>query len=154
MPELGETGPAGPIKVVAPRLSFAGLISHGDATLSFIGDGVDPQAEAAFGNGLQISAGSNLMPGERKSVIVGEGLARNLGIGVGDTVVLLANTATGGTNAVELSVRGLFSTVTKAYDDAALRIPVGACCELPDLFEHLEIARIEFDRARLSRADL
>ncbi|MEO7726719.1 MAG: FtsX-like permease family protein [Burkholderiales bacterium] len=123
-PLLGETENAGAIKVVAPRLSFSGLISHGDATLSFIGEGVDPLAEAAFGNGLQISSGSNLKADDRKSVIVGEGLARNLGITVGDTVVLLANTATGGTNAVELSVRGLFSTVTKAYDDAALRIPI------------------------------
>ena len=124
VPQLGDAGNAGNIKVVAPRLSFSGLISHGDATLSFIGEGVDPRAEAAFGNGLQISSGSNLVADDRKSVIVGEGLARNLGVTVGDTVVLLANTATGGTNAVELSVRGLFSTVTKAYDDAALRIPI------------------------------
>src|SRR5690348_763815 len=36
------------IKAVAPRLSFGGLISHGDATLSFIGDGVDPHEQAAF----------------------------------------------------------------------------------------------------------
>ncbi len=124
VPQLEETGNAGAIKVVAPRLSFSGLISHKEATLSFIGEGVDPRAEAAFGNGLQISSGSNLAADDRKSVIVGEGLARNLGVTVGDTVVLLANTATGGTNAVELSVRGLFSTVTKAYDDAALRIPI------------------------------
>ena len=124
VPQVGDASNAGAIKVVAPRLSFSGLISHGDATLSFIGEGVEPHAEAAFGNGLQISSGSNLAADDRKSVIVGEGLARNLGVTVGDTVVLLANTATGGTNAVELSVRGLFSTVTKAYDDAALRIPI------------------------------
>ncbi len=30
---------------VAPRLSFSGLISHGDATISFIGEGVDPDAK-------------------------------------------------------------------------------------------------------------
>jgi putative ABC transport system permease protein len=123
-PQLGDAATTAAIKAVAPRLSFSGLISHGDATLSFIGEGVDAQAEAAFGNGLQISAGSNLAADARKSVIVGEGLARNLGVSVGDTVVLLANTATGGTNAVEVTVRGLFSTVTKAYDDAALRIPI------------------------------
>ena len=124
VPQLGDAGNAGAIKVVAPRLSFSGLLSHGDATLSFIGEGVDPSAEAAFGNGLQISSGTNLVPDDPKSVIVGEGLARNLGVTVGDTVVLLANTATGGTNAVEVTVRGLFSTVTKAYDDAALRLPI------------------------------
>jgi putative ABC transport system permease protein len=53
---------------------------------------------------------------------VGQGLAGNLGVKVGDKVVLLANTQTGGVNAVEGRVRGLFSTVTKAYDDRAIRL--------------------------------
>ncbi|WP_324544729.1 ABC transporter permease, partial [Nitrosomonas europaea] len=48
------------IKTIVPRLSFSGLISHGDATLSFIGEGVDPQEQVYFGNALKISTGSNL----------------------------------------------------------------------------------------------
>ena len=62
---------------------------------------------------------------------MGRGLAANLGAKVGDTVVLLANTASGGINAVEVRVRGLFSTITKAYDDVALRVPLPpprSCC--------------------------
>ncbi len=39
-------------------------------------------------------------------------------------MVLVANTATGGINAVEVKVRGLFATITKAYDDSALRVPI------------------------------
>jgi putative ABC transport system permease protein len=49
---------------------------------------------------------------------------------VGDRVVLLANTASGGINAVEAHVRGLFSTVTKAYDDSALRLPLPVARQL------------------------
>jgi putative ABC transport system permease protein len=124
IPELGSPEAPQEIKTVAPRLSFSGLISRGESTISFIGDGVSPQAEAAFGNGLQISKGKNLAEDDPNSVIVGEGLARNLGVDVGDRVVLLATTASGGTNAVEVTVRGLFSTVTKAYDDSALRVPL------------------------------
>ena len=124
IPELEAPNEARRIKTVAPRLSFSGLVSHGDATLSFIGDGVSPQDEAAFGKGVQISAGKNLSADAPLSVIMGEGLARNLGVKVGDKVVLLANTASGATNAVEVAVVGLFSTVTKAYDDAALRVPI------------------------------
>jgi putative ABC transport system permease protein len=118
------------IKVIAPRLSFNGLISHADSTLSFIADGVSPQAEAAFGRGVQITAGEKLSGSEPMSVIIGVGLARNLGVSVGDKVVLLANTASGGTNGVELSVRGLFSTVSKAYDDVALQVPIDTAREL------------------------
>ena len=71
------------IKAVAPRLSFSGLISHGESTLSFIGDGDDPQQQAAFGDALQISAGRNLSADDPLGIIVGEGLARNLGVMLG-----------------------------------------------------------------------
>jgi putative ABC transport system permease protein len=118
------------IKAVAPRLSFGGLISHGEATLSFIGDGIDPGEQSAFGDSLQIAAGQNLSPNDSKAIIMGEGLARNLGVNIGDRVVLLAKTTSGGINAVEVSVRGFFSTVTKAYDDSALRIPISTARQL------------------------
>jgi putative ABC transport system permease protein len=39
-------------------------------------------------------------------------------------VVLLANTGSGGINAIEVKVVGIFATITKAYDDFALRIPL------------------------------
>lgn len=130
VPELEAPNVPHEIKTVAPRLSFSGLVSHGESTLSFIGDGVSPEHEAAFEDGLQISAGKNLSAGNPRDIIMGEGLARNLGVGVGDRVVLLASTASGGTNAVEVTVRGLFSTVTKSYDDAALRVPLVTAREL------------------------
>ena len=116
----GEPG----VAAVAPRLSFSGLISHGDATLSFIGEGVDPDAEAQLSRSLSIVQGEGLSMGAPDGIILGQGLAANLGAGIGDTVVLVANTATGGVNAVEVKVRGLFATITKAYDDSALRVPI------------------------------
>jgi putative ABC transport system permease protein len=124
MPELEKGGESHRIKTVAPRLSFSGLISHGESTVSFIGDGVSPQEQAVFGNAVQISAGQNLSAEHSSGIIVGEGLARNLGVKVGDHVILLATTASRGTNAVEVTIRGLFSTVTKSYDDAAIRVPI------------------------------
>lgn len=36
------------VRAIAPRLSLVGLISLGDSTLSFMGDGVDPVAEREF----------------------------------------------------------------------------------------------------------
>ena len=72
----------------------------------------------------------NLSTDDRKGVIVGEGLARNLGANVGDQVILLASTASGGINAVEVTIRGLFSTVTKSYDDSALRMPIDTARQL------------------------
>ena len=119
-----------PIKTIVPRLSFSGLVSHGEATLSFIGEGVNPQEQVYFGNALKISTGSNLSADHSDHLIMGEGLARNLGVTTGDQIVLLVNTATGGINAVEMTVGGLFSTVTKSYDDSALRLPISAAQQL------------------------
>ncbi|SFN87632.1 ABC transporter permease [Nitrosospira briensis] len=130
VPELETPGEPAEIKAVATRLSFSGLISHGEATISFIGDGDDPRQQAVFGDALQISAGRHLSLDDPLGIIVGEGLARNLGVGVGDQVILLATTASRGTNAVEVTIRGLFSTVTKSYDDAALRMPIETARQL------------------------
>ncbi len=112
------------VRTVAPRLALAGLISHGEATVSFLGEGVDPAAERDVSRVLIISGGENLSPDDPKGILLGRGLAENLGVKVGDTVVLLTNLPSGGISAVEGHVRGLFNTVSKAYDDSALRLPL------------------------------
>lgn len=114
---------------VAQRLVFNGLISHEDSTLSFIGEGVDP-AKDPYARNLSIVAGEGLSADDPKGVLLGFGLAANLGVKTGDTVVLLANTATGGINAVEGHVRGLAATNLKAYDDVMLRVPIATAREL------------------------
>src|SRR3569832_154250 len=106
------------VEVVTPRLAFSGLISHGDATVSFLGEGVQPDTEARVSLQLHMTAGSGLSSATAKETILGEGLAKSLGVVPGDRVILLANTASGGVNAVELQVRGIFQTTTKAYDEA------------------------------------
>ena len=128
-PDISASMEARTVKTIAPRLSFSGLISHGASTISFIGDAVSPQDEVAFGDGLEIASGKNLSTDPR-TVIIGEGLARNLGIKVGDRVVLMASTTSGGTNGVEVTVQGLFQTASKAYDDSALRLPLATAREL------------------------
>lgn len=112
------------VKVVAPRLSFNGLLSHGDTTIGVIGEGIDPEKEKAFRPDLSIQEGVGLDPNQPLSAVIGNGLAANLGIKSGDKAVLLANTVSGGINAVELNVVGIFSTANKAFDDSALRIPL------------------------------
>ncbi len=112
------------METVAPRLAFNGLISVGESTVSFLGEGVDPQRERLLSGAMVIVAGEDLADDDVNGIIVGQGLARSLGLRPGQTVVLLANTATRGLGAVEVHVRGIFATVTKAYDDYAIRVPL------------------------------
>lgn len=114
---------------VAPRLQFTGLVSHGDSTLSFIGEGVDPAKDPALRN-LHVVKGKPLGQGDGREILMGVGLADNLGVQVGDTVVLLVNTPSGGINAVEGTVIGLTFTAMKALDDSVLRISIDMAREL------------------------
>jgi putative ABC transport system permease protein len=107
---------------VAPRLRFTGLVSLGNSTLSFLGRGLDPDREVGAKDAMVVESGRGLSNTDPRGVLLGQGLATNLGAKVGDTVVLLVNRRNGTLNGVEAKVRGIFSTVTKAYDDMAVHV--------------------------------
>lgn len=110
--------------VVAAKLSFVGLASHGERTVSFVGEGVEPQREQALSSELVIDRGRPLESIDERSLLLGEGLAKVLGADVDDLVTILVTTPAGGVNAIEAKVAGIFHTSTKAYDDRALRLPL------------------------------
>ncbi|WP_418647087.1 ABC transporter permease [Thauera butanivorans] len=117
-------------RTVTPRLAFSGLLSKDEATVSFVGEGISPEQEQPIARAITIVAGKDLTESPPDSVLLGEGLAANLDASPGDRVVLLATTASGGINAVELTVAGLFATITKAYDDTVLRAPIDVARKL------------------------
>lgn len=122
------------VEAVAPRLQFTGLVSKDEVTISFLGQGVSPAREAVIARSeyttINIAEGQGLDEAAPGEVIMGRGLATNLGAGVGDTIVLLVNTPSGGINAVEVRVRGLFFSVAKAFDDSAIRVPLSMAHKL------------------------
>lgn len=122
--ELQSLSTAPGVQVVAPRLAFTGLISFGEATLSFSGEGVDPGKEIRLSKGIQIVSGEPMSPSDPTGLVIGEGLAANLGVKVGDRVVLLVTTKSRGVNGVDCHVRGIFSTYSKSFDDSSLRVPL------------------------------
>jgi len=115
---------------VAQRLAFSGLISHGDTTVSFIGEGIEPKQEELVSSHIHIRSGSNLDDENKRTVLIGNGLAKKLGVAPGDTVVLLVTTASGTPNAIEATVSGTFFTATKEFDDNALRLPINVTRKL------------------------
>ncbi|MDB5888004.1 MAG: transporter permease, partial [Rhodocyclales bacterium] len=118
------------VVAVTPRLALSGLISLGDKTIGFLGEGIDPVREESISRRMDIHSGHNLQRADEKSVLLGEGLATALDAKAGDRVVLLAKTVTGSQNAVECVIAGTFSTSVKAYDDAFLRLPIDIAQQL------------------------
>lgn len=113
------------LRSLAPRLMLTGLVSRGDATVSFTGEGIDPAKELIDNRSLRILEGDRLQAGNRNEVLLGQGLATLLGAHAGDDVVVLVNIPRGGINAVDARVAGIFASVSKAYDDSALLTSIG-----------------------------
>src|SRR6185369_5499616 len=109
---------------LTPRLAFSGLASFGDVTVSFSGEGIDPERERPISNRITIKEGQDLENLGESATILGEGLAKALGVKPGDTIVLLGTAANGSANAIEVKVAGIFFTIYKDYDDTALRLPI------------------------------
>lgn len=109
---------------VTQRLAFSGLISSGDLTVAFAGEGIDPQRERPISDRITVLEGQLLEHGDERKAMLGEGLARSLGAKTGDSIVLLTTAATGGPSAIEVTVAGIFATISKEYDDTAVRLPI------------------------------
>lgn len=115
---------------VTQRLAFSGLASHGDVTLAFVGEGIDPERERPISSRIRIQSGKDLEGPGQAAVLLGEGLAHSLGVKAGDAIVLLATAANGSPNAIEIGVAGTFATISKEYDDVALRLPIALARKL------------------------
>lgn len=120
------------VRFITPRISFSGLLSTGENTISILGQGVDPIGEKTIGiiegasAGVAIEAGENLSSDDMYDVVIGTGLAKAMGSKVGDFIILVSNTVGGALNALDMKVKGIFFTASKEFDDRALRMPITA----------------------------
>jgi putative ABC transport system permease protein len=122
--ELSQLEKTTGLTSITPRLAFSGLASFGDVTVTFSGEGIDPVREKPISTRITIKEGRDLERLDESSAILGEGLAKSLGVKPGDLIVLLGTAANGSANAIEVTVAGTFFTIYKDYDDSALRLPI------------------------------
>jgi putative ABC transport system permease protein len=117
------------VVAVSPRLMISGLVSHGDVTVPFAGEAVEPAIDARISKDIAVD-GDALDAASPKGVILGRGLARALNVMRGDQVAFITTGASGGMSGVEGIVRGVYSTGVKAFDDVAVRMPLALGQEL------------------------
>jgi putative ABC transport system permease protein len=120
------------VRGVAPRIDFEGLISNGSKSTVFTGTGVDPAKEKPLQFKSELSSGQDL--GEEsqgaRQALLGAGLAHSLHAKIGDSLTLLAITADGALNGIDVEVSGIVTTGFKEVDDALLRVTVASAQQL------------------------
>jgi putative ABC transport system permease protein len=106
------------VNAVLPKVEFSGLISNGDKSTVMIATGIDPDAEFRVkGTFLTVTEGSVLTSGASEpEVMLGNALARSLKAKPGSSLTLLASTTEGALNAMDVRVKGVFSTGVPELD--------------------------------------
>lgn len=109
------------VRAVLPRVDFSGLVSNGEKSVVMVGLGVEPDAEFSVkGPFLTITEGEVLSNGANGSkgpeIMLGDALARNLKAKPGSSLTLLASTTEGSLNAMDVTVKAVFSTGVPEVD--------------------------------------
>lgn len=108
------------ITAVAPRTRFVAQVSNYTDQLPVLAAAVDPVRDpAVFRLPEHLSAGSWLGGGSRE-VVMGAGLAGELGLAMGDYVVVSATTVYENVNADEYLIKGLLETPIPDINDNGL----------------------------------
>jgi putative ABC transport system permease protein len=105
------------VRSILPRVEFSGLISNGEKSTVMVATGIDPDAEFAVkGPFLSVKAGQVLSSDERGMVMLGQALAKSLKAEPGSSLTILASTTEGALNALDVTVKGIFSTGVPEMD--------------------------------------
>lgn len=120
------------VHLALARLGFTGVINNGKRDLGVIGEGVEPAAEAELGTYLRYVEGRALSDADKDGIVLGQGVAKSLGLKAGDRVNLVISLAQGAVNMLDFEVVGIFQSFSKDFDARAVRIPLSAARSLMD----------------------
>jgi ABC-type lipoprotein release transport system permease subunit len=112
------------VQVATPRLFASGIVSAGDESVGVSIIGIDPSSPAnqPYIDGL--TGGEFIQADDREGILVGQTLADNIGLQVGDSVNLQANTSDGEVDGQNFTIRGIYSTGTPSYDQSTVFLPI------------------------------
>jgi putative ABC transport system permease protein len=112
------------VRGVAPRIEFYGMLSNGVKSSVFMGSAVNPHTEREMGFNPNVVSGRDLNASSDGEVeaLVGTGVAHSMSVKVGDGLTILAVTADGALNGIDVQIVGIVNTGFKDLDDRFLRI--------------------------------
>ncbi len=113
------------VTAAAPRVNGFAILANGPRSYGAMIVGVDPVNEAKVTSlGQRVDQGRYLQATDDASAVIGDALARNLGLGVGGKVTLLGSAVDGSVAADVLTVTGIFHTGIPDMDRSVLEMPL------------------------------
>ena len=113
------------VTAAAPRAYAGGLISSGEATSAGMLMGIDPQREVRLSRFLETLVEGGLPRAGRNELVIGGEMARQLSVGVGDELVVVAPGADGSMANDLFTVAGLFRTGLVDFDRTFAATAIG-----------------------------
>lgn len=108
------------VRQALASISFSGLITNGEKSTIYMGEGVEPEILQVRGPSMSLVEGRRLSLTQDLSrepeVLLGDRLAQTLSAEPGTGLTLLGTTADGVLNAVDVQVRGVVSTGVPEMD--------------------------------------
>jgi putative ABC transport system permease protein len=112
------------IKSLAPRIPFATALYRSGNTYKGMGMGVDFPLEETFqGLSKHLTRGSMPSMGAKETVL-SLGLAREMGVDVGDKITLFTKNSKGGMNGMTLKITGTMRFSVAAFDKSFFFLPL------------------------------
>jgi ABC-type lipoprotein release transport system permease subunit len=112
------------VRAATPVLWASGILATSEESVGVRVFGIDPLSEASAPFREGVVAGQFLAPDDRSGILIGERLARSLGVAAGDDVSLLINTSDEQPDEAIFTIRGLYNTDIPAYDEITIFLPL------------------------------
>lgn len=121
------------VTLTVGRIKFGVLLEHKGKNKPVFGTGIYPATEGRISHLDQKIVQGRLIEGGREEMNIGQNLARELGLKLGDTLTVVTQTAYGSISAMNLKVVGLFSFGVQSVDNTTFFIPLDKAQKLLDL---------------------
>lgn len=149
---IKQTAALNEIEYASGRITFYGLLSTGNSTISALFVGFDPVVEKRMKNGLHIVEGKNFSPSnpDKKVMLAGKGIIKKIGGKIGQELTILGSTYDGVINALDVKLEGVFQTTISEIDDTTIYIPLETAQKLLDTNSVERIVYILKDESTLN----
>jgi len=110
--------------LISPRVSFPGVVYREEDNFHLLGLGVDFTREKEYMELEDLLKEGRIPEMGKDEAVIGTGLARDIGVGVGEKITILSQTMRRGSNAITFMVTGLAAFPVEALTEQYLLAPL------------------------------